>query len=268
MLKVSPILRTDQYDGKTTATLDFAGAALVGVVTSDDVTLNTNGVTGAFADANVGMGKAVHVNGLTISGADAGNYTLTEPIVTAADITAAATSTLLMSSENPSATGSNVTFTATVSSGAGNPGGEVVFLVSGLPFSTNALVAGVAATSTDALPLGTNTVTAQYAAQVNYLGSTGTVQQVVRSAVVYSQTNAIASLVNNGDGTFTLSFVGTPQAEYYVVTSTDLETVMSGWEVLPNSTNTAPAPSGVWSVTVTNDALQRFYRSAAVNPGP
>jgi len=53
-----------------------------------------------------------------------------------------------------------------------------------------------------------------------------------------------------------------------VVTSTDPTIPMSGWALLPNSTNTAPSPSGVWSVTVTNDTSQRFYRAAAVNPAP
>jgi hypothetical protein len=96
----------------------------------------------------------------------------------------------------------------------------------------------------------------------------GTFDYSVTTPVVYSQVNAVSSMVDNGNGTFTLSFVGTPQAEYYVVTSTDPASLAPGWEVLPNSTNTAPSPSGVWSVTVTNDASQRFYRCAAVNPAP
>jgi N-acetylmuramoyl-L-alanine amidase len=96
----------------------------------------------------------------------------------------------------------------------------------------------------------------------------GTFDYSVSTPVVYSQTNTVSAMVDNGDGTFTLSFVGTPQAKYYVVTSTDPGSLTPGWELLPNSTNTAPSPSGVWSVTVTNDTLQRFYRSAAVNPAP
>jgi N-acetylmuramoyl-L-alanine amidase len=96
----------------------------------------------------------------------------------------------------------------------------------------------------------------------------GTFDYSVRTAVVFSQTNAVSSMVDNGDDTFTLRFVGTPQARYYVVTSLYPWTPMSGWAILPNSTNIAPPPSGVWSVTVTNDDSQRFYRSAAVNPAP
>jgi len=176
--------------------------------------------------------------------------------------------TTLASSANPSVYGAPVTFTATVGSTAGTPTGNVVFLADAVPFSTNALVGGVISASTTSLPVGTNTVAAQYAGESNFLGSTGTVQQVVQSGVVYSQTNVVSAMVDNGDGTFTLSFVGTPQAQYYVVRCADPARLTSGWELLPNSTNTAPPPDGVWSVTVTNDASQRFYRSAAVNPAP
>ncbi|MFN8454654.1 MAG: YDG domain-containing protein [Anaerolineae bacterium] len=77
------------YDGNTTATVNFSGATLVGVVGSDDVTLDTSGATGTFSDKNVGSGKTVTVSGLALTGTDAGNYSLTQPITTA-DITAAA----------------------------------------------------------------------------------------------------------------------------------------------------------------------------------
>ncbi|MBM4463577.1 MAG: Ig-like domain repeat protein, partial [Chloroflexi bacterium] len=75
------------YDGNTNATLNTGGATLVGVVGGDDVTLSTAGAVGAFANKHVGTGKTVTVSGLTISGDDAGNYTLTQP-TTAANITA------------------------------------------------------------------------------------------------------------------------------------------------------------------------------------
>ncbi len=71
------------YDGNTTATLNVGSAALVGVASGDTVTLNTGSATGAFSDTSVGAGKTVTVSGLTISGAQAGNYTLTEPTTTA-----------------------------------------------------------------------------------------------------------------------------------------------------------------------------------------
>ncbi|HQL79778.1 MAG TPA: YDG domain-containing protein, partial [Verrucomicrobiota bacterium] len=240
---------------------------LVGVVAGDDVTLDTTAVAGAFDDANVGTGKAVTISGLGLTGDDAGSYTLSAPSATA-DITGAPTTTALASSENPSAPGSNVTFTATVTAGVGTPGGEVVFLANAVPFSTNALVGGVAAVDTAVLPLGTNLVVAEYAVQGNYLGSSDSLEQVVQSLVVCSQTNAIVGIADNQDGTFTLTFVGTPQAQYYVVGSGDVVAPMSSWAVLPGSTNTVSDPSGLWQITVTNTAAQQYYRSTAVVPCP
>ncbi len=71
------------YDGNLAATLNLGGAALVGVLPGDDVTLVTSGASGAFANKNVGVGKVVSIAGLTLGGADAGKYTLTQPAATA-----------------------------------------------------------------------------------------------------------------------------------------------------------------------------------------
>ncbi len=68
-----------EYDGTTSAVI--SGATLVGVVNGDDVTL-TNATAGTFADANVGTGKTV-TTAMTITGAAIGNYTLTQPTLTA-----------------------------------------------------------------------------------------------------------------------------------------------------------------------------------------
>ncbi len=58
------------YDGTTNATL--TGSTFSGKVTGDDLSL---GLSGAFADKNVGTSKAVN-GSYTLSGADAGNYTV------------------------------------------------------------------------------------------------------------------------------------------------------------------------------------------------
>src|SRR5207245_8488226 len=52
------------YNGATTATLNFASATLVGVVSGDSVTLNTNSAAGAFANAKAGTSKSVTVSAL------------------------------------------------------------------------------------------------------------------------------------------------------------------------------------------------------------
>ncbi|MEO6280869.1 YDG domain-containing protein [Roseateles sp.] len=72
------------YDGTTVAQLTGLGATPLG---SDQVTLNAG--TGAFADKNVGTGKAVSISGFSLSGADAANYLLAAPTSLAANITPA-----------------------------------------------------------------------------------------------------------------------------------------------------------------------------------
>jgi len=75
------------YDGTTVATLTLDSAEVIGLVDGDDVTVVVSVAVGAFADAEVGTGKLVTVSGLTLIGADAGKYSLTQPTTTA-DITA------------------------------------------------------------------------------------------------------------------------------------------------------------------------------------
>src|SRR5205823_3395326 len=75
------------YDRTTSATLSTGGAALSGVIAGDTVTLGAGSASGTFSSAFVGSSKTVTVGGLTVGGADAGNYSLTQPTPTA-DITA------------------------------------------------------------------------------------------------------------------------------------------------------------------------------------
>jgi hypothetical protein len=70
------------YDGTTDASVTLSSDALSG----DDVTLAF--ASAAFADKNVGSGKTVTVSGISIGGADAGNYNLLNTTATTtADIT-------------------------------------------------------------------------------------------------------------------------------------------------------------------------------------
>ena len=73
---------------------------------------------------------------------------------------------------------------------------------------------------------------------------------------------------DNRDDTFTLTLVGTPQAEYYVVASADAAAPMSHWLPVAGGTNTVTNLSGLWQVTVTNAGPQQYYRGAAVAPCP
>jgi hypothetical protein len=64
-LSVTGITADDKrYDGTTTATLNTSGAALVGVVNGDAVTLDTSAAVGTFASAGIGNNITVAVAGL------------------------------------------------------------------------------------------------------------------------------------------------------------------------------------------------------------
>ena len=75
------------YDGNTTATINAAGLTLQTPVTGDAVQLT--GVTAVFAQAGAGTGIAVSITAASLTGADAGNYTVSTAgaPTTTADIT-------------------------------------------------------------------------------------------------------------------------------------------------------------------------------------
>lgn len=74
------------YDGSTVAPL--AGSASIAPLAGDVVTL-AGAAVGSFGDKNVGSNKLVGIGGLTLAGADAGNYQLAPPVGVNASITPA-----------------------------------------------------------------------------------------------------------------------------------------------------------------------------------
>ena len=77
------------YDGTTSAVINAGSATLSGVISGDDVTLVTAGAVGAFVNPSAGTNKQVDVTGLSLSGTDAGNYTIASPAIATASITPA-----------------------------------------------------------------------------------------------------------------------------------------------------------------------------------
>ncbi|HET7170254.1 MAG TPA: YDG domain-containing protein, partial [Gaiellales bacterium] len=73
------VAQSKTYDASTAATVDFSGASLDGVVSPDAVSIDSSSYAAAFASAAAGTGKAVSVSGVALSGADAGNYTVSQP---------------------------------------------------------------------------------------------------------------------------------------------------------------------------------------------
>ena len=94
------------YDGTTAAILNTTSAALAGIISGDTVALDTLAAVGTFNNKNEGNGKTVYVSGLSTSGLDSGNYSLTQPTVTANILPKAVTT---------------VTWTGTISNDWNNP---------------------------------------------------------------------------------------------------------------------------------------------------
>ncbi|MER8709456.1 putative Ig domain-containing protein [Mesorhizobium sp. M1088] len=113
------------------------------------------------------------------------------------------TTTLVVSSLNPSNQGDQVTFTATVSApGNPPPAGTVTFSVDGSPAATVALAGGTAALTTSALPVGTRQVVATYNGDANNATST--------SSALAQEVHALGSITirqttDSGDGSFGFS---------------------------------------------------------------
>lgn len=75
------------YDGNQTASVDFTAAALATPIVGDLVSIDSSGYSATFATADAGNDIAVTVTGVTLTGADSGNYTVSQPSVLTADIT-------------------------------------------------------------------------------------------------------------------------------------------------------------------------------------
>jgi hypothetical protein len=129
---------------------------------------------------------------------------------------------------------------------------------------------------TDLLPPGPNVVQVEYAGDGNFLGSTGSVQQMVDPVPPppCSSTSYVLSMTQTTGNSFTITLLGATNAQYYLLTATDPAVPISNWTVLADSTNTAT--NGVWYYTGTSGTSadnstyggMRFFRAKAVNPCP
>jgi hypothetical protein len=163
---------TRAYDGTTTAA--FGILSVSNKVSGDTVSVASG--SGTLASANAGSRAITSFGTLALGNNAAGDYTLTGASG-AVNITQLSSSVSLASFKNPSGFNDSINFSAGVTSGAT---GNVTFLTNGAALSTNAL-SGTNATSPNIsiLPRGTNTITAIYTGDANYLASTNTLNQVV-----------------------------------------------------------------------------------------
>jgi phosphodiesterase/alkaline phosphatase D-like protein len=208
-LSVTAIGVSKIYDGTRTASVTLSTDKLSGDVV-------TTGYTSAlFDDAAVGTDRPISVSGITIGGADAGNYSLSKTTASAtADITPYGSSTALAASSPASTYLEPVTFSATVTPSEAT--GQVTFKDNGSNMAgcvSLELTIGNVDCVTDALPpSGTaHSITAVYSGDSNYASSTSaavthtvdraaTTLQITTSPdpIVYGQTLHVDVSVTSG----------------------------------------------------------------------
>jgi hypothetical protein len=190
-----------QFGGQASGTVTFKD----GTSTLATVAVNSN----QASYANV---LAIATHSLTASYSGDTNFTGSASSTVSQVVSKASSGTVLVPSPNPSAQGKAVKFTATVSPQISSvPTGKVTFLNGTLALATKPLSAGIASFSISTLPAGSSNISATYAGDTNFVGSTSTaVIQVVKAAVSIVMTSS-ANPSSYGDAvTFTATLSGPP----------------------------------------------------------
>lgn len=184
------LVTTRPYNAGTVAAI--TGATLSGIISPDVVSL-TNSTTGTFAQATVGTGISVTTT-MGLTGADAANYTVTQPTLTG-EIIKADQSITFAALPNKYVSDASYSLTATASSG--------------LPVSFSSPDTGVltiTGSNVTLVGIGTATITASQAGDGNYNAATSVDRsQVVTPtpAVVYTEgLNNSASFVSLTGGAY------------------------------------------------------------------
>jgi len=234
------------YDATTDATV--AGtASLTGIVAGDVVSWDDSGITGTFVNKNVGIEKAVLISGLSLSGADASNYSVGSLGVTA-DITAKAVTLAGIAAGNKVYDGTvNAELVTGGASITGVIGGDDVSLDGSLGsgvFANKSVGNGKTVTVTDLVLSGTD-ASNYTVAPLAGLTADITAKELTITGV------SVANKIYDGSTAVTLD-----------TTTAALVGGIGGDEVLLDSSlasgTSAEANVGTWSVLVTGFTLSGF----------
>lgn len=182
------------YDGTTAATIT---GTLSGVIFPDDVTFTG---TGTFASANVANGIGVTA-AITLGGANAGNYTLTQPTGLTGNITPASQTVFFSFPSSVFLGDGPFTLTATVSP----TGGTIGFN------SSNSGVATLSGSTLTIVAEGTTILTASVPADANHTAGSTSVTVLVRNPIAKWNFNGLSgSLGTTATYTGTGASTGVP----------------------------------------------------------
>ena len=265
-LTVSGITASSKtYDGSASATLDTSSVLYSGLVSGDTF----NGTyTGAFSNANVGTGKTVTITS-SYSGADTGNYSVTDQSSTTADISTKAL-TATASASNKTYDGSTTASTTLTFSGL--VGSETLGQTVGTTFDnknvgSNKTVTVNSITLADGSGLAVNysistgqTTTANITAKsltvsgitgINKVYDGNAIVTLDSSSVTYSGLVSGDSFVGAYSGVFANANVDTGKT--VTITSSYSGSDVNNYVVTDQSTTTAnitSRPAGVSGITV------------------
>ena len=200
-----------------TATVSGPGATPTGSVTwSDGATvLGTSTLaSGSTTFAITTLSAGTH--SITAQYGGDANYGGSASAALTQTVDVASTSTSVLPAPNPATAGQTVTFSASVSGvapGAGTPTGTVTFYDGAVSIGTGTLGAGGTATMTLAETGGTHDITAQYAGDANFTGSTSS-NVVLTVDQAPSTVSAVGSSLNpstyGSPVVFTVTVTGGP----------------------------------------------------------
>lgn len=192
------LVNNKAYDGNLTGTFNLTGASVAGTLFSDVVTINSASATATFASANVGTGISVTAAGFALSGANAGNYSLSaQPSGLTADITQASQTITFGALADKLTTDPPFALTGTASSG---------LTVSYISSDTN--VATVSGNTVTIVGAGDTTITASQAGDSNFAAAADVPQNLhVEATTKSGQTITFNALspVTYGDADFALT---------------------------------------------------------------
>jgi Ca2+-binding RTX toxin-like protein len=256
------------YDGNAAATVNLTDTRIAGDQFTDSY------ATAAFSDKNVGKAKSISVSGITISGADAGNYTLQDTATTAtADITALAITGSITAANKvyDATTAANITsrtLNGVVSGDAVSyVGGTATFADKNAGTGKTVTAIGLSLAGADA---GNYTVNTTATTQANITPAPLTVSATGVSRIYDTTTSATVTLADNhlGSDQVTDSYTAASFADKNVgiakavsVSGITIGGTDAGNYALQNTTITATANITPASLTVSATGVNKVYNT-------
>jgi lipopolysaccharide export system protein LptA len=230
------------YDGGLTATLSGTGT-LVGVLPGDINTVSLAGSpTGTFSSANVGS-RTVTVSGYTLTGASAGNYSLTQPSGLTANITAAP---LTITANTQSKTyGTSLTSVAGITAFSSSG------LVNGEKIGSVTITYGTGGTGTSAVGTYTGQATPSAATGGTFSASNYTISYVAGDLVVNPATLTITA----DNVSITYGSTPTLTATYSGFVNGDTQSSVVSTSAILSSTGGATSSVGTYPISISGAVL-------------